>query len=323
MGQKGIVSFYLIICLVILLVLIGAVFYLGKSKHSQFQPLSKPSSQPTSTQNEEIKIIGIYEMQDHVVVFTNKPAYGTFYHWLNPASKTETYLSKGTVLRSNEHDGIFKSGFGYQIKVYEKPDNPTLSQEYTFEGNRQVVENPDCTFSNYNSNNCNLTTKVPNISVDKGSSEIYALDYIRSWNDNIQDIQLETKRVYLATQLKSPGNYQYADLINDNFVVVEVSVKDLRGSGDRRSIEVNKFFRLVVKGDTKAPVLADYLFLAPQEDGTTTVIFGVKKDLKQFVLENSLDKNLKVANQANLDFNGSNVLKLQGLIEIYKGFSQE
>ncbi len=161
-SSKKIVLFFIILIIIILIIAAGIVGYFISMNHTinktlnhqpnqTYQPSQTnnlvtliPTNFPTSSNSnqQQIKIMGIYELQDSVIFTTNQPSYSTMYFWFNPQLKNTQY---GDGLNTAHTLSQLSKGEGYQFKLYtHSPNDGFLSDTYTFQGNKIVLADPRC-----------------------------------------------------------------------------------------------------------------------------------------------------------------------------------
>ncbi len=134
------------------------------------------------------------------------------------------------------------------------------------------------------------------------------------WQDNSVAYTLE--KAYLTPDIADLGSARNnADIKDKSFLIVQLNARDRRTSGDRRSIQEGNYLRIRQDKKDSAPLGGDYLYLSPQENGTTYVIFPVARNLNKFTLLAGLLSRPRVI---QLDFGSNNVKILNGVF-IYRG----
>lgn len=139
------------------------------------------------------------------------------------------------------------------------------------------------------------------------------------WQDKSVAYNLE--KVYLTPDIADLGSSRNDVSIKDkNFLVVELSVRDRRTTGDRRLIPAGNYLRLRKEQVDSAPVVSDYLYLSPQENGVIYVTFPVEKGISQFTLLVGILSSPRVI---ELDFDSNGVNTKEGVFILKGGYFPE
>lgn len=149
---------------------------------------------------------------------------------------------------------------------------------------------------------------------------IRAVEAESSWQYN--DIAYEVKKIYLTPDIADIGDWR--DNFNigteNQFVVVELEVRDKRTSGGKRNVDTTSFLRVRVGNIENGPKNTDYLYLNPQEDGKIFRVFVVDKETKEITLLSGITSRPRVT---KVDFFSGDLEVMQGVFLHKSGFSPE
>jgi len=139
------------------------------------------------------------------------------------------------------------------------------------------------------------------------------------WQD--KSITYVLEKAYLTPDIADLGSSRNnVSMKNKSFLIVELSVRDRRTTGDRRQITAGDYLRIRKDQQDTAPVVSDYLYLSPQENGTVYVTFSVERNISQFTLLVGILSRPRVI---ELDFNSSGVSTKEGVFILKKGYFSE
>lgn len=149
--------------------------------------------------------------------------------------------------------------------------------------------------------------------------EIKTLSVESSWQ--ISSIKYEIKKVYLAPDIADLGtDRDQPDLINKNFLMVEVNISDLRTGGGEQVVPASDYLNLRKGGLDSKPFTQDYLSLLPGVSSVMYSGFAVDKSDTKFELRSGYLTNADVL---SLDFESTGSAKLNGVFLLTKGFATE
>lgn len=148
--------------------------------------------------------------------------------------------------------------------------------------------------------------------------EIKVITLNGNWQAN--EILFEFSKAYFASDLVDLGGTRgNTSVKNKDFITIEIKIKDLRTSGERREIDPIPYIRLEDKSRISSPLFKSYNYLYPIENDIAYATFAVEKNQTSFNLLSGLPDSL----QTNaLDFNGPLSKTLAGVLSFKEGYSE-
>jgi len=139
------------------------------------------------------------------------------------------------------------------------------------------------------------------------------------WQD--ESVAYVFEKAYLTPDIADLGSSRNNSGIKDkSFLIVELSVRDRRTTGDKRQITASKYLRIRKDQRDMAPAVGDYLRLSPQENGTVYVSFPVERNVSQFNLSVGILARPRII---QLNFDSSDVSVKKGIFILKKGYFPE
>jgi hypothetical protein len=144
-------------------------------------------------------------------------------------------------------------------------------------------------------------------------------DITSQWQD--EGVAYAVEEVYLAPDIADLGpSRNNLNMKDKSFLIVKINVRDRRKSGDRRQVTTNDHLRIRIDQQDATPVVGDYLYLSPQENGTAYVTFSVERNTSQF---NLLVGTLSTPRVIELDFDSNDAETKEGVFILKKGYFSE
>lgn len=129
------------------------------------------------------------------------------------------------------------------------------------------------------------------------------------------------ERAYLTPDIADLGSSRNNFYMKDkSFLAVELSVRDRRTAGGKRQIIASDYLRIRKDQRNSAPVIGDYLYLSPQENGTVFVTFPVERNVSQFTLLVGILSKPRIV---ELDFNSRVASSKEGIFIRKRGYFPE
>lgn len=117
----------------------------GFQNYPQLRSCKLESEAPPS---DEIKIMGIYELEDSVLFTTNRAVNAIVETWRkDPKVPDQAVPMSGAIIFDTKKtlaNLTLSKATGYRIKIFHPSGGETVSQDYIFEGNRTVLQDPRC-----------------------------------------------------------------------------------------------------------------------------------------------------------------------------------
>lgn len=144
-------------------------------------------------------------------------------------------------------------------------------------------------------------------------------DITAQWQD--KSIAYVLEKVYFTPDIADLGpSRNNVSMKDKSFLIVQLNVRDRRTSGSRRLIPAGNYLRIRQNREDSAPIINDYLYLSPQENGTVYVTFPVERNMSQFTLLVGILSNPRVV---SLNFDSNAAILLNGVFLLKQGFSPE
>ncbi len=147
--------------------------------------------------------------------------------------------------------------------------------------------------------------------------EVMKIPVEASWEVN--NVAFTIKNAYLTPDIADIGLYRanYDIGKTNKFLVIEIDVRNRRTTGSSQKVDVNNYLRIRLDSSEYIPIENSNKTLLPQEDTTVYAIFAVPITGQNFTL---LSGPLKQPRVSQLDFGSSEVIKIEGVFLLNKGY---